>query len=592
MAYIALYRKYRPEKFADVVGQEHVKRTLMNAIRRDQLSHAYLFSGPRGTGKTTLARILARASNCTNLQDAEPCGVCDNCVSILNGVWGIVEIDGASHNSVDDVRDLQDVIHHVPMQGRYTVYIIDEVHMLTKPAFNAFLKTLEEPPRHARFIMATTEPYKLPKTILSRCQHFAFSHISLDQITNQVKKITSLENVKISDDAAEMLALHGRGSMRDTISLLDQAVMYSGDTITLESVKDLLGVTEETVITSIVDAMLDRDSSVLLKLVDDVIVSGQDLVEISVAIIGHLRNLMLIKSGVTSERILGYLGDEFSRIETQAKRIEINAVLSAIEYFSEASGRMKYDIDQRLGLETALLGAMGRLSGFGKSLEPDTVRQPETVKQPESIKPLETVKQQEATKPPVNVPQKPEPVQSEKSSSFPSRQAPPDDKGILRPAKSSAPKTESTPPQSRSKKKLSDDFSSAWIEFQNWLKTEDLPLYILIQGIDAKLEKSGLKLHYSQDEKYRYHFGIEDDIASRLTLQIEKYSGEKIPVEMSFGSNKLPAKDDSETLLDPSMSSDVRRSQKVSRETLVRENFLSVFPDSEITWENDSSHDG
>jgi DNA polymerase-3 subunit gamma/tau len=593
MAYIALYRKYRPEKFADVVGQEHVKRTLMNAIRRDQLSHAYLFSGPRGTGKTTLARILARASNCTNLQDAEPCGVCDNCVSILNGVWGIVEIDGASHNSVDDIRDLQDVIHHVPMQGRYTVYIIDEVHMLTKPAFNAFLKTLEEPPRHARFILATTEPYKLPKTILSRCQHFAFSHISLEQITNQVKKITSLENVKISDDAAEMLALHGRGSMRDTISLLDQAVMYSGDSITLESVKDLLGVTEETVITSIVDAMLDRDSSGLLKLVDDVIVSGQDLMEISVAIIGHLRNLMLIKSGVTSERILGYLGDEFSRIETQAKRIEINAVLSAIEYFSEASGRMKYDIDQRLGLETALLGAMGRLSGFGKSLlEQETVKQSESVKQPESIKPPETLKQQEATKPPVNVPQKPEPVQSEKTSSFPSRQAPPDDKGILRAAKSSAPKTESTPPQSRLKKKLSDDFPSAWIEFQNWLKTEDLPLFILIQGIEANLEKSGLKLVYSQGDKYRYHFGIEDDIPSRLSSQIEKYSDEKMSVEMSFDSQKISLKDDSETLLDPSMSSDVRRSQKVNRETLVRESFLSVFPDGEIAWENDSSHDG
>ena len=577
MAYIALYRKYRPEKFADVVGQEHVKRTLMNAIRRDQLSHAYLFSGPRGTGKTTLARILARASNCTNLQDAEPCGVCDNCISILNGVWGIVEIDGASHNSVDDIRDLQDVIHHVPMQGRYTVYIIDEVHMLTKPAFNAFLKTLEEPPRHARFIMATTEPYKLPKTILSRCQHFAFTHISLEQITNQVKKITSLEGVKISDDAAELLALHGRGSMRDTISLLDQAVMYSGDSITLESVKDLLGVTEETVITSIVDAMLDRDSGKLLKLVDDVIVSGQDLIEISVAITGHLRNLMLIKSGVTSERILGYLGDEFSRLETQAKRIEINAVLSAIEYFSEASGRMKYDIDQRLGLETALLGAMGRLTGFGKSEEQETVKQSEPVKQPEPLKQ------------PQKAPQKAEPDKSERTSSFPSRQEPSADPGILRAAKSSTQKTESTPPPSGSKKKLSDSFPSAWIEFLNYLKNADLPLYALIQRIDAKLEKSGIQLTYTQGDKYRYHFGIEDDIPSRLTKQIETYSGEKIPVEMSFDSRKIHSKDESETLLDPSMSSDVRRSQKVNTETLVRENFLSIFPEGEITWENDSS---
>lgn len=580
MAYIALYRKYRPEKFADVVGQEHVKRTLMNAIRRDQLSHAYLFSGPRGTGKTTLARILARASNCTNLQDAEPCGVCDNCISILNGVWGIVEIDGASHNSVDDIRDLQDVIHHVPMQGRYTVYIIDEVHMLTKPAFNAFLKTLEEPPRHARFIMATTEPFKLPKTILSRCQHFAFTHISLDQITQHVKKITSLEGVTISDDAAELLALHGRGSMRDTISLLDQAVMYSGDSITLESVKDLLGVTEETVITSIVDAMLDRDSGRLLKLVDDVIISGQDLIEISVAITGHLRNLMLIKSGVTSERILGYLGDEFSRIETQSKRIEINAVLYAIEYFSEASGRMKFDIDQRLGLETALLGAMGRLTGFSNSVEKETVKQAEPVKQPEPAKQSQMA------------PQKAEPSQSERTASFPSRQQPEDDKGILRAAKSDTAKPSINPPQSRSKKKLSDNFSTAWTEFLDYLQNEDLPLFILIQGIDSKLEKSGLKLVYLPDDKYRYHFGKEDDIQSRLTKQIEIYSGEKISVELLIDSKIKPEKDDSESLLDPSMSSEVRRSQKVNRETLVRENLLTFFPNGEITWENDSSHDG
>ena len=362
MGYIALYRKYRPEKFSEVIGQEHVKRTLQNALKHDQISHAYLFSGPRGTGKTTVARILARAVNCIDLQDGEPCGKCENCESISSGVWGVVEIDGASHNKVEDIRDLQDVIYHVPMKGRFTVYIIDEVHMLSKSAFNAFLKTLEEPPVHAKFILATTEPYKLPDTILSRCQHFAFTHIPLSDIKAQVENIASAEKVKISSDAAEFLALHGRGSLRDTISLLDQALIYCGKKIELAAVKELLGTAEETIISDIVDAMIAQDAGKLIELIDTIIASGQDLPEIASAIIKHFRNIMLVKSGIRTERILGFVGGLLPKLDKQAQHVAESAVLETLEHLAESTGRMKRDVDQRLGLETSLLGAMSILN--------------------------------------------------------------------------------------------------------------------------------------------------------------------------------------------------------------------------------------
>lgn len=358
MGYIALYRKYRPEKFSEVIGQDHVKRTLQNALKHDQISHAYLFSGPRGTGKTTVARILARAVNCLDIQDGEPCGKCDNCDGISSGVWGVVEIDGASHNKVEDIRDLQDIIYHVPMKGKFTVYIIDEVHMLTNSAFNAFLKTLEEPPTHAKFILATTEPYKLPDTILSRCQHFAFTHIPLSDIKAHVEKLALSENVEISSDASEFLALHGRGSLRDTISLLDQALIYCGKKVELAQLKELLGTAEETTISEIVDAMIAKDAAKLMELIDQIIASGQDLPEIATAIIKHFRNLMLVKSGIRTERILGFVGGLLPRLDEQSKHISEPAVLETLEHMANAIARMKRDVDQRLGLETSLLGAM------------------------------------------------------------------------------------------------------------------------------------------------------------------------------------------------------------------------------------------
>jgi DNA polymerase-3 subunit gamma/tau len=563
MTYIALYRKYRPDRFSDVVGQDHVKRTLINAVKKDQLSHAYLFSGPRGTGKTTVARILAKAANCVNLQDGEPCNECENCRGITTGVWGIVEIDGASHNSVDDIRELQDVIHHVPMRGRYTVYIIDEVHMLSKPAFNAFLKTLEEPPSHTRFILATTEPYKLPKTILSRCQHFAFTHLTLDQITEQVKKIATLENVKIEPDAAEYLALQGRGSMRDTISLLDQALIYCEHKIDLKSVKELTGATEESVVTDMVDAMLDMSSVRLIELIDSVISSGQDLQQISSLVITHLRNLMLIRTGVKSERILGYLGNQMPRLERQAVRVDELSIMQALEYLGEASNKLKFDIDQRLGFETAMLGAMSKLNQPGQTSETAGAKvrpKPSQVETPDA--------ESQAT---LKMPQRPIPAAEPKVQ-----------KGAMVPDFVKEQTPQASTDDTGQKKTPDDDLSGFWSEFIHWLSIQDLPLTVLVKETEIRFEDPVLSIHYSENEEFRYFFALEDKVKARLSAMLKKYLDRDITVSLEKSPN---GEDDSPSETFPELENEIHDSEKKSMLQMVEDNFLTLFPEGELKWD-------
>ena len=278
MAYTALYRKFRPLKFEEMVGEEHITTTLKNQIISGRVGHAYLFNGGRGTGKTTSAKILARAVNCLNPQNGEPCNECEICKEILEGsLTDVVEMDAASNNSVDDVRNIRDEVNFLPTKAKYRVYIIDEAHMLSVAAFNALLKTLEEPPEHVKFIFATTEPQKIPTTILSRCQRFDFKKITNENIIKRLKIICKQSDIKITDEALELIAVLSEGAMRDGISILERCCQESTNEIGVDLVKDLVGIPSLDYISKLSEAIFENNEIMALEVIDDVINNGKDI---------------------------------------------------------------------------------------------------------------------------------------------------------------------------------------------------------------------------------------------------------------------------------------------------------------------------
>ena len=278
MAYTALYRKFRPTTFSEMVGQEHITRTLRNQIIADRVGHAYLFNGGRGTGKTSSAKILARAINCLNPKDGEPCNECEICKGALNGsLTDIVEMDAASNNSVEDIRSIREEVNFLPTKAKYRVYIIDEVHMLSPGAFNALLKTLEEPPEHVKFILATTEPQKLPATILSRCQRFDFKRISNEDIIKRLKIVCDESKIEITDGALNIIAVLSEGAMRDALSILERCIQDGENKIDEDKIKDLVGIPKITFVHSIVDSIIEYDIDNALKNMQDILDDGKDL---------------------------------------------------------------------------------------------------------------------------------------------------------------------------------------------------------------------------------------------------------------------------------------------------------------------------
>ena len=272
MAYVALYRAYRPQSFKEVSGQEHIVRTLQNAIINNKVAHAYLFSGPRGTGKTTIAKIMAKSINCPNSRDGEPCNECEICKGITKGmISDVVEIDAASNNGVDEIRDIRDKVKYLPSEGKYKVYIIDEVHMLSTGAFNALLKTLEEPPVHAIFILATTEPHKIPATILSRCQRFDFRGVGVKEIIERIKFISKNEKIEISNEAIELIAECAEGGMRDALSLLDEAISFAGSKVEVSDVYQVSGAVDLDNMLEVASDVLEKDSSKVLSSLEKII---------------------------------------------------------------------------------------------------------------------------------------------------------------------------------------------------------------------------------------------------------------------------------------------------------------------------------
>ena len=354
MAYVALYRAYRPQKFADVVGQEHIIKTLQNAIKLNKVAHAYLFCGPRGTGKTTLAKIMAKAMNCEHGPAIEPCGECDMCERITKGTNpDVIEIDAASNNGADDIRALRDTVKFLPSMGQYKVYIIDEVHMLSQAAFNALLKTLEEPPSHVIFILATTEPYKLPNTILSRCQRFDFQAISIDDILKRLHIVAKEENVSITDEALHQIAMSAEGGMRDALSLFDQCISYSQNpTITIDDVLSVSGNISYLKIVELLNSCISKDETNAIYLIDKIIKEGKEIPRIINDIILFLRDLLLYKNNAILEDKLMFNNEEFINL---SKNVYKSVIYHWLDILNDASNQMKFSTQKRAYLELAIL---------------------------------------------------------------------------------------------------------------------------------------------------------------------------------------------------------------------------------------------
>ena len=357
MSYQALYRKWRPQVFADVKGQDHIVKTLQNQIGSGRIGHAYLFCGTRGTGKTTVAKILARAVNCEHPVDGSPCGECPSCRQIAAGTsLNVVEIDAASNNGVENIREIREQVQYPPTEGKYRVYIIDEVHMLSTGAFNALLKTLEEPPSYVIFILATTEVHKIPITVLSRCQRYDFRRITLDTITARLKELTEAENMPVEDKALRYVAKAGDGSMRDALSLLDQcAAFHFGETLTYEHVLDVLGAVDNSVFRDLFHAIREnRTKDCILKL-EEMVVQGRELSQFVVDFIWFLRNLLLLKTADDAEDLLDMSEDNLAQMREDAALVDENILMRYIRVFSELSNQIRFANQKRVLIELAFI---------------------------------------------------------------------------------------------------------------------------------------------------------------------------------------------------------------------------------------------
>lgn len=357
MSYQALYRKFRPQEFEDVKGQDHIVTTLRNQIKADRIGHAYLFCGTRGTGKTTVAKIFAKAVNCENPEDGSPCGKCPTCQAIADGSsMNVVELDAASNNGVDDVRQIRDEVEYRPTMGKYKVFIIDEVHMLSKAAFNALLKTLEEPPAYVLFILATTERHMIPATIMSRCQKYDFHRISIDTIADRLSELMEQENIQVEPKAIRYVAKAGDGSMRDALSLLDQCIAFHlGEALTYDNVLEVLGAVDTEVFSNMLRHIINQNITGAIGVLDDLVNEGRELGQLVTDFTWYMRNLMLIQSADDMEDVLDMSTDNLAALKEEAQMIKPEVLIRYIKVFSEVGSQIRRATQKRILIEIAII---------------------------------------------------------------------------------------------------------------------------------------------------------------------------------------------------------------------------------------------
>ena len=357
MSYVALYRKFRPQNFEDVKGQEHIVTTLKNQIKADRIGHAYLFCGTRGTGKTTIAKILAKAVNCEHPVDGSPCNECETCKAISAGTsMNVIEIDAASNNGVDNIREIREEVAYRPAEGRYKVYIIDEVHMLSTGAFNALLKTLEEPPSYVIFILATTEAHKIPITILSRCQRYDFRRITVDTISERLSELMEKEGTEVEEKAIRYIAKAADGSMRDALSLLDQCIaFYLGEKLTYEKALDVLGAVDMEVFSELLRKVLAQDTAGSIKTLEELIVQGRELGQFVNDFVWYMRNLLLVKTSDVPEDAVDVSAENLERLKEESEMLDTETLMRYIRVFSELSNQIRYASQKRVLVEIALI---------------------------------------------------------------------------------------------------------------------------------------------------------------------------------------------------------------------------------------------
>ncbi len=357
MSYTALYRKFRPDNFEDVKGQDHIVTTLTNQIKANRIGHAYLFCGTRGTGKTTVAKILAKAVNCQHPVNGSPCGECEMCKAIQAGTsMNVIEIDAASNNGVDNIREIREEVAYRPTEGNYKVYIIDEVHMLSTGAFNALLKTLEEPPSYVIFILATTEAHKIPITILSRCQRYDFHRISIDTIAARLDELLKIEKVDAEEKAVRYVAKAGDGSMRDALSLLDQCIaFYMGQNLTYDKVLEVLGAVDTEVFSKLLRKVLQGNVTGAIRTLEELIVGGRELGQFVGDFTWYMRNLLLVKTSENPEEAIDVSSENLKLLKEESEMVDVETLMRYIRIFSDLSSQIRYSTQKRVLVEIALI---------------------------------------------------------------------------------------------------------------------------------------------------------------------------------------------------------------------------------------------